>query len=45
MKIPTDLIYTPENSEEGDRSKYVKDLGKELHEVRKRVALFNRAAS
>ena len=45
MNLPTDLIYIPENLEEGDRRKYVKDLGKELCEVRKRVAPFNQAAS
>ena len=45
MNLPTDLIYTPENLEEGDRSKYVKDLGRELRGVRKRVAPFNQAAS
>ena len=45
MSIPTDLIYNPENSGDGDRSKYVKDLGKKLREVIKRVAPFNQAAS
>ena len=45
MNLPTDLIYTPENSGEGDRRKYVKDLGRELREVRKRVAPFDQAAS
>ena len=45
MNLPTDLIYTPENSGEGDRSKYVKELGKELRQVRKTVAPFNQAAS
>ena len=44
MNLPTDLIHTPENSGEGDRSKYVKDLGRELRKVRKRVAPFNQAA-
>ena len=45
MNLPADLIYTPENSGDGERSKYVKDLGRELCEVRKRVASFNQAAS
>ena len=40
MNLPTDLIYTPREFGEG-RSKYVKDLGEELREVRKRVAPFN----
>ena len=45
MNLPADLIYTPENSGKGDKNKYVKDLEKELREVRKRVTSFNQAAS
>ena len=45
MNLPADLIYTAENSGKGDRSKYVKDLEKELREARKRVAPFSQAAS
>ena len=45
MNLPTDLMYTPENSGKGGRSKYVKNIEKELCEVRKQVAPFNQAAS
>ena len=43
MNLPADLIYTQGDSGKGDRSKYVKDLGKELSEVRRRVTPFNQA--
>ena len=45
MNLTTDLIYTPENSGNEYRSKYVRGLEKELREVRKRVTPFNQAAS
>ena len=43
MNIPADLLYTQQNSGKGDRCNYVKNLGKELREVRKRVTPFNPA--
>ena len=44
MNLPTDLIYNPGNVGKSNPSGYAKNLGKELREIRKRVALFNRAA-
>ena len=43
MNLPADLLYTKGNLGKGDRSIYVKNLGKELRKVRRRVAPFNRA--
>ena len=43
MNLPADLLYTQGDSGRGDRSKYVKNLGKELREVRRRVTPFNQA--
>ena len=44
MNLPADLIHTPGNVGKSNPSGYAKDLGKELREIRKRVAPFNRAA-
>ena len=44
MNLPADLIHTPGNIGKSNPSGYAKDLGKELREIRKRVAPFNRAA-
>ena len=44
MNLPTDLIHTPGNVGKSNPSGYAKNLGKELREIRKRVAPFNRAA-
>ena len=40
MNLPTDLIHTPGNVGKGNPNAYVKNLGKELREIRKRVAPF-----
>ena len=45
MNLPTDLIHTPGNVGKSNPSGYAKNLGKELREIRKRVASFNRAAN
>ena len=45
MKLPTDLLYTQENLGKGNRSKYAKNLEKELREVRRSVTTFNQATS
>ena len=44
MNLPTDLIHTPDNVWKSNPSGYAKNLGKELREISKRVAPFNRAA-
>ena len=44
MNLPTDLIHTADNVGKSNPSGYAKNLGKELREIRKRVAPFNRAA-
>ena len=44
VNLPADLLYTEGDSGRGDRSKYVKNLGKELRQVRRRVTHFNQAA-
>ena len=44
MNLPTDLIHTPGNVGKSNPSGYVKNLGKELREIGKRVASFNRAS-
>ena len=44
MNLHADLIHTPGNVGKGNPSGYAKDLGKELREIRKLVAPFNRAA-
>ena len=41
MSLPADLLYTQGDSGRGDRSKYVKNPGKELREVTRRVTPFN----
>ena len=41
MNLPTDLIYTPGNVGKSNPNGYVKNLGKELRKIRKRVAPFN----
>ena len=43
MNLPADLLYTQGDPGRGDWNKYVKDLGKELREVRRRVTPFNQA--
>ena len=45
MNLPANLLYTQGDSGRGDKSKYAKDLGKELREVRRRVTPFNQATS
>ena len=45
INLPADLIYTPQTLGKGDRNKYITNLEKELHAVRKRVTPFNQAAS
>ena len=44
MNLPTDLIHAPANVGKSNPSGYVKNLGKELREIRKRMAPFNQAA-
>ena len=44
MNLPTDLIHAPGNVGKSNPSGYAKNLGKELREIRKRVAPFNGAA-
>ena len=44
MNQPTDLIHTPGNVGKSNPNGYAKNLGKELREIRKQVAPFNRAA-
>ena len=44
MNLPTDLIHTLGNAGGSNPNGYAKNLGKELREIRKRVAPFNRAA-
>ena len=44
VNLPTDLIHTPDNVGKSDHGGYAKNLGKELREIRKKVASFNRAA-
>ena len=43
MNLPADLLYTQGNSGKGDKRNYVKNLGKELRELRRRVTPFNQA--
>ena len=41
MNLPIDLIHTQGNVGESNPSGYAKNLGKELREIKKRVAPFN----
>ena len=43
MNLPADLLYIQRDSGKGDRSNYVKNLGKELHGLRRRVTPFNQS--
>ena len=44
MNLPTSLIHIPGNVGKSNQSGYVKNLGKELREIRKQMVSFNRAA-
>ena len=41
VNLPADFIHAPGNVGKSNPSGYVKDFGKELREIRKRVAPFN----
>ena len=43
MNLPGDLFYTQGESGKEDQSNYVKNLGKKLRGIRKRITPFNQA--